>query len=112
MVCLLKVTVLKALGGVNKEYFRRTAEWFGRLDPAPQMTQHAHFQLTFSNSTPQSPKTRLKHALMEFKQDPFYLSPQNTKTSPAPEFAEFGHLTIVALKSCVTRSIIAQMFDI
>jgi len=45
---------------------------------------------------------------MEFKQDQYYPSPWNTQTSPG--FAEFGILTIFALKSGITRSIIEQIF--
>ena len=85
---------------------RWTAEWSGELDPACQTTQRAYFQPKFSNSISQPLKIKSKHALMEFKQDQYYPSPWNTQTSPG--FAEFGILTIFALKSGVTRSIIEQ----
>ncbi|KAG5630209.1 hypothetical protein H5410_001926 [Solanum commersonii] len=49
---------------------RRTAKWFGELDLAHQMTYYAYFQPNFSNSTPQPPKTKSKHAQLKFKQDP------------------------------------------
>jgi len=69
-------------------------------------TQRAHFQFTFSNLTPQSPKMKSKDALMKFKDDPYYPSPWDTQIFPG--FAKIGHLMIFSLKSGVTRSIIEQ----
>uniref|UniRef100_M1B9X2 Uncharacterized protein n=1 Tax=Solanum tuberosum TaxID=4113 RepID=M1B9X2_SOLTU len=43
---------------------------------------------------------------MEFKQDPYYPSPRDTQIFRG--FAKIGHLTIFALRSGVTRSIIDQ----
>ncbi|KAG5619899.1 hypothetical protein H5410_005117 [Solanum commersonii] len=63
----------------------------------------------FSNSTPQPPIKKSKHALMKFKQDPHY--PLHRDTQIFLNFAKFNHLTIFVLKSVVTRSIIEQFLS-
>jgi len=43
---------------------------------------------------------------MKLRQDPYYLSPRGTQTSP--DLAKIGQLTSFALKNDVNRSIIGQ----
>uniref|UniRef100_M1DME9 Uncharacterized protein n=1 Tax=Solanum tuberosum TaxID=4113 RepID=M1DME9_SOLTU len=84
----------------------QTTEWFLELDPALQTAQRAYFQPQLINSTPQPLKTKSNHALIQLNLGPYYPCPRDTQTSLS--LAKFGHLTTLALRNDVKRSIIGS----
>ncbi|KAG5581505.1 hypothetical protein H5410_052132 [Solanum commersonii] len=63
---------------------KQTAESFGELNPARQMTPRAYFSIQLLKSTLRASKENSKHAYTRFTRDPYFPSPQNTQTSSGP----------------------------
>lgn len=87
----------------------RTAEWFGMLNVAHQMTQHSYFQPKLSNSTSQPSKRKSKYAPIKINQEPIHPLTQNTQNSTS--FSEFGHFTTFTLIDNIIPSIMWKIMS-